>query len=65
MEEALQMTEEIISEDKPEDSSQITETKEPKSALNTPDSEDINLGEVELEMINTEDLVHLFPEEDC
>ena len=65
MEEALQIIKEIISEDKTVNSSQITETKEPQSGLNTPVLEDINLEEMELETINTDDLVDLFPKEDC
>ena len=33
--------------------------------MNTPVLEDINLEEMELETINTDDLVELFPKKDC
>ena len=61
----LQIIEDIISEDRPGNSSQTTETKEPQSGLNTPILEDINLEEMELETINTDDMVDLFQKEDC
>ena len=59
------MIKEIISNDKPKDSSQTTDIKEQKSALNTPVLKNINLEDMELDTINTEDLVDLFPKEDC
>ena len=60
-EEALQIIEEIISEDKT-DNSQISETIQ--YGLITPVLEDINLAEMELVTINTNDLVEIFPKED-
>ena len=55
-EEALQIIEEIISEDKPEN---VHITEVIKSGLNTPVLEDIILEEMELKTINTDDLVDL------